>query len=173
MSITYHAMRRNWDWRAYQSLVPWKRAKRMKRCDWCLVAKQNHRSPPAPGRSSVAFPHHHLHRLPLGCSGPRCLCCSMDRSLRSFPDLEAEGPSTGRSRPVEGETTADTWTAAGEKEESYLEKENVLEKLKLHDMKCILLLTPGAVYLLTTKGPTWKSHSLKKMLNAGPVTKSK
>lgn len=36
-----------------------------------------------------------------------------------------------------------------------------------------LFLTPGAVYLLTTKGPRWKLHSLKKMLNAGPVMKSK
>lgn len=36
----------------------------------------------------------------------------------------------------------------------------------------ILFLTPGAVYLLTRKGPSWKSHSLRKMLKAGPVTKS-
>lgn len=35
----------------------------------------------------------------------------------------------------------------------------------------ILFLTPGAVYLLTRKGPSWKSHSLRKMLKAGPVTK--
>ena len=37
----------------------------------------------------------------------------------------------------------------------------------------ILVLTPGEVYLLTTKGPSWKLHSLRKMLNAGPAPTTK
>lgn len=44
------------------------------------------------------------------------------------------------------------------------------------DEKCVgffLFLTPGAVNLLTTKGPRWKSHNLKKMLNAGPEKEEK
>lgn len=41
------------------------------------------------------------------------------------------------------------------------------------DAKLQGILTPGAVYLLTTKGPTLKSHSLRKMLNAGPVSNPK
>lgn len=56
----------------------------------------------------MASPHYHLHRRPLDFSGLRFLCCSMERSLLFSPALEAEGPSTGRSQPVEGETTART-----------------------------------------------------------------
>lgn len=32
-----------------------------------------------------------------------------------------------------------------------------------------MILTPGAVNLLTTKEPRWKSHNLRKILNPGPV----
>lgn len=122
--ITYLAMRRTRRWRVYQCLVAWKSAKR---CDWCWVTQQSRRSPPAPGRPSAAFPRHPLHRLPLGFSGLRFLCGSRERSPRSFLALEAEGPSIGSSRPVEGGTTARTWTAAREKEQSCLEKENVMK----------------------------------------------
>lgn len=34
--------------------------------------------------------------------------------------------------------------------------------------RTVASLTPGAVYLFTMKGPSRKSHSRRKMLNAGP-----
>lgn len=97
----------------------------------CWLVQQSHRSPPAPGRWSAAFPRQCLLLLLLlGLCRPHYLCHRAEPSLWPLHSLEAEGPSTGRSRPVEGETTARTWTAAKGKGEYYLDKEKASKTSK-------------------------------------------
>lgn len=149
---THLAMRRNQDWRTYQSLVAWGKARK---CDsklrlrppGCWVVQPSHRSPPAPGKWSVAFPRRCLLLLPLGLSRPRHPCCRVERSLQRFPSLEAEGPSTGRSRPVEGETRARTWTAAKEKEECYLGQKNALKRWKIIIWNVFIPYPWGSIFI--------------------------
>lgn len=108
-------------WKTYGSLGA---RERVERCDsvWHLspwgcdvwvgwMSQLSHRTPPAPGSPLAAFPHHCL--LPQALSRSQRLCRGSSSSPWPSPSLEVVGPSTWRSPPVEGETTAHTWTTAG------------------------------------------------------------
>ena len=132
-------------------------------------------TPPAPGTPSAAFPPRcpHLPQAPFRSAPP---CADLSNSPWPSPSLEEVGPSTWRPLPVEGESTAGTWTTTeGRRWMLWLfyGGEKFITELKQLDVRHIAVLTPGAVYLLTTKGPMWKSQSLRKMLNAGPVSNTK
>lgn len=165
---TYLVMRRNRDRRTCRSLVAWGRARR---CDstmclgpsGCWLVQQSHRSPPAPGRWSAAFLHHclHLHHLLLCLCRPQHLCHRAERSLRPFQSLETEGPSKGRSRPVEGETTARTWTAAKGKGEYYLDKEKASKTWNIIKPK-IFYSSPLVRYIYWPQRDRGGSHTALK-----------
>lgn len=89
---------------------------------WChermgWMPPRSHRTPAAPGSPLAVFPHQ--------CPPPqalfrsRHLCSGLVNAPWPSHSLEAAGPSTWRWPPVEGETTARTWTATGVEERCY------------------------------------------------------